>query len=66
MVTALAPGEEPEHQNVFFIIPHRCHRLVSLSRLSATYVWDEANLIKVVAQLRVVEGNHLGEDRQVL
>lgn len=31
-----------------------------------TYIWDEANLIQMVAELRVMEGNHLGEDGQIL
>lgn len=30
------------------------------------YVWDEADLVEVVAELRVVEGDHLGEDGQIL
>lgn len=30
------------------------------------YIWDEANLIQMVAELRVMEGNHLGEDSQIL
>lgn len=30
------------------------------------YVGDEADLVEVVAELRVVEGNHLREDGQIL
>lgn len=43
-----------------------CDKTVGTNAFWETYIWDEANLIQMVAELRVMEGNHLGEDSQIL
>lgn len=35
-------------------------------KTASTYVWYEADLVKVIAELGVMEGDHLGENSQVL
>lgn len=48
------------------LISFLANMIIFFKKAFPTYIWNEANFIEMVAQLWVMECNHLGKHRQVL